>query len=203
MSECSIGRCRSTDATGSLGASIAAFRSSTQRSIDQPIGPHFQYLGPELHSECPAKPELCVTGLSVEELVDTGIGFLLANETLAQKITAAARPEQKRHVLASLAVCRDMDFPELVANLREAGGDLSEIDDGKPDDYSSVGPTLLGRTTGTGDAWQYFREFCFEHPLGSLCACLKIIRYTPVLVPAVRDGKPLIDLLLPPEFLNA
>jgi len=171
--------------------------------IEQPIGPHFQYLGPELHSKCLAEPKQCVTGLPIDELVDAGIEFLLGNETLAQRLAASAQPEQKRHVLATLAVCRDMDFPELVSGLRQAVAALSDIDNGKPDDYSAIGPTLLGRTTGTGDAWQYLREFCFEHPLGSLCVCHRIIRNTPVLVAAVRDGKPLIDLLLPPEFLDA
>jgi hypothetical protein len=180
-------------------AAIAFFVAA---SIEQPIGPHFQYLGPELHSGCMAEPQRCVTRLSVQELVDVGIDFLLANETLAQKITTQAIPEQKRHVLASLAVCRDMNLAECVSNLRAAVAALPETDSGKADVYSSVGPTLLGRTTGTGEAWQYFREFCFEHPMGSLCVCLKMVRNARVLVPAVRDGKPLIDLLLPPEFLS-
>ena len=171
-------------------------------SIDQPVGPHFQYLGPELHARCMAEPERCVTEFSILEVVETGIGFLLANEALEQKIAAQAQPEQKRLILAGLAACRDTDLSELVGNLRAAVATLSEIDAGDPAAYSSIGPTLLGRTTGTGEPWQYLREFCFEHPLGSICVCLKSIRNTPVFVPAIRDGKPLIDSLLPPEYLK-
>ncbi len=172
-------------------------------SIDQPIGPHYQYLGPELHSQCPSEPEKCLTALSPELLVEAGINFLLPNDALAQRLIAAARPEQRRRVLGALAVCRDMNLPELVSNLRAAAAALSNIENGKPDDYSPIGPMLLGRETGANEPWQFLREFCFEHPVGSLCVCMRTVRNTLVLVPVVRDGKPLIDLLLPPELLPA
>ena len=180
----------------------AAMAFFVAASIEDPIGPHYQYLGFELHTECPAEPEKCVTALPIELLVDAAIRVLLTNEPLAERLIASARPEQKGYILATLAACRDLDLPGLVENLRAASAELSRIDDGKPDDYSRIGPMLLGRQTASEQAWQYLREFCFEHPLGSLCVCVKIIKNTPVLVPVIRDGKPLIDLLLPPEFLK-
>lgn len=172
-------------------------------SIEQPIGPHFQYLGPELHSKCLAESTKCVTALPVEEIVDAGIRFLLQNDGLAERLLATVHPEQKKYVLATLAVCTDADLPELVKNLRGAVADFSKIVDGKPDDYASIGPALLGRPTGSNESWQYLKEFCTEHPLGSLCVCLKRVRDKIVLIPVVRDGTPLIDLLLPSEFLAA
>jgi hypothetical protein len=170
-------------------------------SLEQPIGPHFQYLGPELHSKCLTEPQKCVTNLPLEELVDTGIRFLLQNDALAERLLAAVRPEQRKRILATLAVCRDLDLSESIANLRAATAELSKIVDGKPDEYSSIGPTLLGRPTGTNESWQYLKEFCLEHPVGSLGVCLKRVRDKIVLIPVIRDGKSLLDLLLPPEFL--
>lgn len=183
-------------------AKHAAMSFFVAASLDQPIGPHYQYLGPELHSKCLAEPEKCLTALPIDLLIDAAIRFLFPGEALADRLMGSVKPEQKGRVLATLAVCRDLDLPTLVEGLRDAVAALSKIGNGQPDDYSPIGPMLLGRTTGTDEAWQYLREFCFEHPLGSLCVCVKMIRRTPVLVPVIRDGRSLIDLLLPPEFLD-
>jgi len=138
-----------------------------------------------------------VTTLPIEELVDKGIGYLLSNDSLTERLLGAAKPEQKPLVLATLAACSDMDLPGLVENLKTAASELSGIDDGAPGDYASIGPALLGRETATGEAWQYLRELCFEHPIAGLCVCLKLVKNTPTLVPVIRDGKPLIELILP------
>jgi len=181
----------------------AAMSFFAAASIDQPIGPHYQLLGPQLHASCLFEPDKCVTTLSVELLVDAGIHLLLPNEPLAERLIASARPEQKSEVVATLAVCRDFDFPGLVKNLRAAAEELSRLENDGSSDYSSIGPALLGRETASGEAWQYLGEFCFEHPVGSLCVCFKIVKNTPVLVPVIRDGKSLIERLLPAEFLEA
>lgn len=175
----------------------AAMSFFVAASIDQPMGPHFQYLGPRLHARCLDRPDACVTTLPIDELVDKGIGFLLSNDSLSERLLSAATPEQKPRVLATLAACRDMDLPGLVANLRAAASELSGIDDGAPADYASIGPTLLGRETASGEAWQYLHDLCFEHPLASLCVCVKLVMDTPTLVPIIRDGKPLVELILP------
>jgi hypothetical protein len=171
-------------------------------SIEQPIEPYFQYLGSKLHADCLHEPKKCVTALPDDLLVDAGIRFLLANEPLADRLVESAQPEQKKEILATLAVSKDLYFPALVKNLREAADTFSSIDDGKPEDYAQIGSVLLGRTTATGEAWQYLKEFCFEHPLGALCVCLKPVRRTSVMVPVIRDGRSLIEFLLPPEYLE-
>ena len=171
-------------------------------SIDQPIGPHFQRIGPRLHAKCLERPDKCVTSLPIEKLIEKGIHVLLANESLSERLIASAQPEHSQLILATLAACRDMDLSALAANLRAAASELSNIENGEPDDYAPLGPTLLGRETGSGEAWQYLRELCFEHPIAALCVCLKMVKYTPAIVPIIRDGKPLIDLLLPEEVLG-
>jgi hypothetical protein len=170
-------------------------------SIDQPVVPHFQRIGPQLHAKCLGEPDKCVTTLTVEEIIDKGLDMLLANEPLSEKLLASARPDDKREILAALSVCRDMDLLGLVKNLQAAASELSGVDNGQPDDYTALGPMLLGRETGSGEAWQYLRELCFEHPIGSLCVCIQMVKDTPVLVPVIRDGKPLIELLLPQKYL--
>lgn len=171
-------------------------------SIDQPVGPHFQHIGPRLHAKCLEQPDKCVTALPIEDLIEKGIHVLLANEALSEKLAASAQPEHNQLILATLAACRDTDLPGLAANLRAAASELSNIDNGKPDDYAPLGPTLLGRETGSAEAWQYLRELCYEHPIAALCVCLKLVKDTPAIVPIIRDGKSLIDQLLPPEFLT-
>lgn len=180
----------------------AAMSFFAAASIDQSIGPHYQYLGPQLHVRCPAEPGKCATTLSGETLLDACIHFLLPIEPLAERLITNARPEHKGEVVATLAVCRDLDFSALVNNLRKAVAELSKLDDGEAGDYSSIGPALLGRETASGEAWQELCEFCFEHPLGALCVCLKIVKRAPVIVPVVRDGKSLIEHILPAEFLQ-
>jgi hypothetical protein len=180
----------------------AAMAFYVAAELDRPAGPHFHYLGPQLHENCMHEPEKCVTTYSEEELIDIGIRFLISNESLAERLLAAAEPEARREILAVLAFARDMDFDELVKNLREAVEVVSGIDDGRPDDYSPVGVTLLGRTCGADQWWQYLREFAFEHPFGALCVCVRFVRQTPVLVPIIRDGKSIIEFLLPPEYLS-
>ncbi|MBI4830708.1 MAG: hypothetical protein HY801_03970 [Candidatus Lindowbacteria bacterium] len=181
----------------------AAMAFLVAASIDQPIGPHYQYLGPELHSRCPIEPKQCVTELQIETLVDEGIRFLLGHDTLAQRHLAQADAGQRRHMLGALAAYRDTDLSEAVKNLRASVAALLRIENGKPDDYSAIGSVLLGRTTSSGQYWQYLKELCFEHPIASLCVCLRPIRNSIALVPAIRDDKPLIDLLLPPDYLKA
>ena len=171
-------------------------------SLEQPLGPHYQYLGPQLHEGCLYEPDKCVTALPDDALVSIGIRFLLPNEPLADRLMDSVREDQKKEVLATLAVIRDIDFPGLTKNLREAVDAVSGIEDGKPDDYSPVGSALLGRTCGADKWWQYLREFSFEHPLGALCVCVKLVKTAPVLVPVVRDGKSIVESLLPPEYLK-
>jgi hypothetical protein len=171
-------------------------------SLEQPRGPHYQYLGSQLHEACLNVPEKCVTMLEDDALVGAGIRFLLSNEVLADRLAEAVREEQKKEVLATLAVISDLDFSGLLKNLREAVDAASGLEDGKPDDYSPIAQALLGRTCETGEWWQYLREFSFEHPLGALCVCVKLVKRTPVLVPAIRDGKSIIESLLPPRYLN-
>ena len=186
------------DGKATLGA-ISFFAAA---SIDQPIGPHFQIIGPQLHAKCLGAPDKCVTTLPVEEVVDKALHVLLSNESLSEKMLASAQPDDRGEILATLAVCRDMDLPGLVKNLQAAASELSGLDNGQPDDYASLGPTLLGRETASGEAWQYLRELCFDHPIGSLCVCLQMVKDTPVLVPVVRDGKSLIELLLRQKYLS-
>ncbi len=182
-------------------ARCAAVAFHVAASLDQPIGPHYQYLGPRLHADCFDKPEKCVTALPNDPIINTGIRFLISNEPLVDRLMTAVRPDQKKDVLATLAVIRDTDFPGLMRNLREAVDAVGGIEDGRPDDYSPVGPALLGRTCGTDEWWQYLREFSFEHPLGALCVCVKMVKETPVIVPVIRDGKSIIESLVPPEYL--
>jgi hypothetical protein len=170
-------------------------------SIDQPVGPHFQYIGPQLHAKCLAQPDNCVTTLPIEEIIDKALHVLVAGESLSERLLASARPDDKKEILAALAMCRDMDLPGLVKNLQAAASELSGVDNGQPDDYAAVGKTLLGRETGSGEAWQYLRELCYEHPIASVCVCLQMVKDTPVIVPVIRDGKPLIELLLPQKYL--
>jgi len=179
----------------------AAMAFFTAASIEQPIGPHYQYLALQLHSRCTAEPHKCVTMLPLDALIETGIRFLLGNDALAQKLNGLAAPAQKQQVLATLALCRDFDLNESVRNLRATVAALAKIEDGKPDDYLPLGLILLGRETGAGESWQYLKEFCFEHPIGALCVCMRAMRDRLVLIPAIRDGKSLIEALLPPEFL--
>lgn len=180
----------------------AAVAFDVAAGIDQPAGPDYQYLGPRLHANCFDEPEKCVTALPDDSTVDAAIRFLIANEALADRLLNAVAPEQKKDVLAALAVIRDTDFPSLVKCLADAVDAVSGIENGRPDDYSPVGPALLGRTCGADQWWQYLREFSFEHPLGALCVCVKIVRGTPVLVPVIRDGKSIIEALVPPEYLG-
>ncbi|MBI5115183.1 hypothetical protein HZA56_01805 [Candidatus Poribacteria bacterium] len=168
-------------------------------SIDQSVGPHYQYLGPELHSRCAIEPKKCVTEMPIEAITEQGIRFLLAHDTLAQQLMMRAAPGQRPRILATLAACRDIDISETIKNLHESVSALLKIENGKPDDYSAIGPILLGRPTSSGQSWQYLKELCFEHPIASLCVCMRPVRNTFVLVPAIREGKSLIDLLLPPE----
>lgn len=183
-------------------AKQAATAFHVAASLDRPVGPHYQYLGPRLHADCFDKPEKCVTALPNDSIVDAGIRFLIFNESLADKLMDAVTPEQKKDVLATLAVIRDTDLPGLIKNLTDAVDAVSGIEDGRPDDYSPVGPALLGRTCGADEWWQYLREFSFEHPLGALCVCVRIVKETPVLVPVIHDGKSLIESLLPREYLS-
>ena len=181
----------------------AAISFLVAASLNQPVGPHFQLTGPRLHARCLMEPKNCVTTLPIEAIVDTGIHLLLSSESLSDRLIASARPEQKAQILATLATCREMDLPGLVGKLRAAAAELAGLEDGKPDDYASIGPTLLGRETASGEAWQYLRELCFEHPIAALCVCTKLVRDTPILVPIIRDGKPLIEHLLPAELMDA
>ncbi|GAB4334781.1 MAG: hypothetical protein Kow0099_07020 [Candidatus Abyssubacteria bacterium] len=178
----------------------AAMSFFVAASIDQPIGPHYQYLGTELHALCRLEPQKCITNLPVDALVDAGIEYLLGNEPLADRLTGAAQPDQKKHILGALAVLRDTDLKKLVENLRAAAAEISKIQNGKPDDYSPIAPILLGRPTGSQDAWQYMKELCFEHPVAALCVCVRSVRDTLVLVPALRAGTPLIEEFIPAEF---
>jgi len=171
-------------------------------SLDRPLGPQYQYLGPQVHADCLRNPAKCPTTSSTEALVNTGIRFLLGHEPLTDRLMDAIHPKYKMEALATLAVIRDLDFPGLIKNVREAVEAVSGIEDGRPDDYSPVGPALLGRTCGADVWWQYLQEFSFEHPLGALCVCVKRVKNTPVLVPVIRDGKSIIESLLPPEYLN-
>jgi hypothetical protein len=182
--------------------SHAALSFLVAASIDQPIGPNFQYLGPKLHEQCLRQPKTCVTNSSVEELINTGIQFLLSHNTFAERLIAAAPADQKRSVLGTLAKYRDENINELIANLRKAVETYSAIRNGKPDDYSAVSSLLLGRATATGQAWQYLREFSYEHPIAALCVCIRPIGDKQVLVPVTREGKSLLEFLLPPEMLS-
>jgi hypothetical protein len=175
-------------------AAVAFFVAA---SIDQPVGPHYQYLGPELHSRCAIEPKKCVTEMPIDAIIEQGIRFLLANDALAQQLMTRAAPGQWPRILAALAACRDIDISEAIKNLRESVSALLKIENGKPDDYSAIGPILLGRPTNSDQCWQYLKELCFEHPIASLCVCIRPVRNTFVLVPAIREGKSLIDLLLP------
>lgn len=180
-------------------AAIAFF---TAASLDDPIGPHYQNLGLELHSDCLSEPEKCVTALSPELLMDTALRFLLPNEPMAERLLEAAKPEQKKQIFATLAVCRDLDFAGLVNNLRTAVEAFCKIDDGMPDDYAPIASMLLGRELPSSRLRQQIGEFCFEHPIGALCICVRLVRHKPVLVPVLRDGKSVIESLLPPELLR-
>jgi hypothetical protein len=181
----------------------AAISLFVAASIDDPIGPHYQYLGPELHAECRTRPQQCVTALSADPLLDAAIRFLLPHEQFVDRIESLIKPEHKKQIVGALAASRDLDLPGLVSNLRAAVAELSRVENGTPDDYGSIMPALLGRAIESGEAWQYLKDFCFEHPLGALCVCIKIVRYTPVLVPVIRDGASIVELLLPPELLKA
>ncbi len=169
-------------------------------SLDQPLGPHYQDLGPELHSACQREPDKCVTALPIDSLMDEAIKFLISNDDLAQRLLSTAKAAHKPHIIETLAAARDTNLHEFMENLRKGAVELSKIGDGQPDDYSPIGPALLGRIAPTGQAWEYLKELSFEHPIAALCVCLKLIRQTPVLVPVLRDGKPLLELLLPAEF---
>ncbi|RJP20406.1 MAG: hypothetical protein C4520_11550 [Candidatus Abyssobacteria bacterium SURF_5] len=182
--------------------SHAAMSFLVASSLDQPVGPNFQYLGPQLHSTCLRQPKTCVTILPIEELIDAGIQYLLAHDALSQRLLSLASLEQKRAILGVLAQYRDEDIHLLVENLRKAADLFSAIRDGKPDDYSPIGPLLLNRPTGTDEAWQYLRELSYEHPLAALCVCIRRIKEKTKLVPILREGKSLIEFLLPPEMLS-
>jgi hypothetical protein len=170
-------------------------------SIDEPTGPHFQYLGPHLHAECLRKPKACVTILPVENLIDAGIHFLLAHDALAERLAHAAPAEQKRNILGALARYRDENIADLVRNMRKAVDALLAAQNGKPDDFLAIGPLLLGRPTASDQAWQYLREFSYEHPVGALCVCIRPVRGKPALVPILRENKSLLEFILPPEML--
>lgn len=182
--------------------SEAAMSFLVAASLDQPVGPNFQYLGPQLHADCMRNPKACVTTLPVEELIEVGIRYLLSNDSLSERLLHATSDEQKRSVLGALARYRDEDIRQLIQNLRKAAETVSAIHDGKPNDYTPLGPVLLGRATATNEAWQYLREFSYEHPLGALCICIRMIGQKPVIIPVVREGKSLIEFLLPSEMLQ-
>ncbi len=181
----------------------AAMSFFVAASLDQPIEPNYQYLGPQLHQGCLGAADKCVTTLPAESLVDAGIHLMLPSESLGEKLMAAVKPEQKGEILGTLTVCRDPDLAALAGALKDAAAELARLEGGDSRDYSSVGAALLGRKTTSNEAWQYMRELCFEHPIAALCVCFKIVKNTPALVPVIRDGKPLIEHLLPPEFLKA
>jgi hypothetical protein len=183
--------------------SKAAMSFLVAASLDQPIGPNFQYLGPQLHADCMRNPRACTTILPVDELIEVGIHYLLSHDNLSERLLRAASAEQKRSVLGALAQYRDQDIHDLIQNLRKAAEAVSAIHDGKPNEYSPIGPLLLGRATATEGAWQYLREFSYEHPLGTLCVCIRMIGPKPMIIPVVREGKSLIEFLLPPEMLKA
>jgi hypothetical protein len=179
----------------------AAMSFMIAANIDQPVGPHFQYLGPQLHAECLRKPKACVTILPVENLIDAGIHFLLAHDALAERLTHAAPAEQKRNILGALALHRDENIADLVRNMRKAVDAFSVAQNGKPDDFLAIGSLLLGRPTASGEAWQYLREFSYEHPVGALCVCIRPVRGKPALIPILRENKSLLEFILPPEML--
>jgi len=180
-------------------AAIAFF---TAASLDDPIGPHYRNLGVDLHSDCLNEPEKCITAMAPDLLMDAALRFLLPNEPMAEKLLETAKPEQKKQILATLAVCRDLDFPGLVNNLRAAVEAFCKIDDGIPDDYAPITSMLLGRELPSSRLRQHIGEFCFEHPVGALCICVRLVRYKPVLIPVLRDGKSVIESLLPAESLR-
>lgn len=180
-------------------AAIAFF---TAASLENPIGPHYQNLALELHSDCLDAPEKCVTSLPLESLTDAALRFLLPNESMSEKLVEAAKPDHKKKILATLAVCRDLDFPGLVNNLKAAVDAFCRIDNGMPDDYAPIASMLLGRELPDSRLRQQIGEFCFEHPIGALCICVRLVRHKPVLVPVLRDGKSVIESLLPSEFLG-
>jgi hypothetical protein len=184
-------------------AKKAAMSFFIAASIKEPRGPQFQQTGPQLHERCLIEPAKCVTALPTEQIIDAGIHLLLSDESLAGKLISSAGPEQKAEALAILATCNDTELSGFIENLRGVVSEFSGIDSDKPADYAFIGPALLGRETATKDAWQYMRELCFEHPLAALCLCTKPVHDTPILVPVIRDGKPLIDHLLPPGFSKA
>jgi hypothetical protein len=171
-------------------------------SLDQPIGPHFQYLGPQFHQGCWREPHKCITNLPLDALVDAGIEYLLGSQTLADRLTTAAQHDQKPHILGALAGLRDTNLKKLMDNFKATVAEFSKIENGKPDDYSPIGPLLLGRPTGAEGAWHYLKELCFEHPVAALGVCVRVVRDTLVLVPASRNGKPLLQELIPAEFLK-
>jgi len=182
--------------------SEAAMSFLVAASLEQPIGPNFQYLGPQLHADCIRNPKACVTILPVDELIEAGIQYLLSHDGLSDRLLHAASAEQKRSVLGALAQYRDENIQELIQNLRKAAEAVSSIRDGKPNDYSPIGPLLLDSATATGEAWQYLREFSHEHPIGALCVCIRMIGQKQVIIPVVREGKSLIEFLLPASMLS-
>lgn len=180
----------------------AALSFLVSASIDKPLGPNFQTLGPQLHARCLQQPKACVTGLPADDLVDRAIHFLLAHETLSERLVTATPADQKRSVVGALAKYRDENIRDLVANLRAAAEAFSAIHNGKPDEYLALGPLILGHPTTTGQSWQYLRELSYQHPIGALCVCLRPIREKTILIPIVREGNSLVEFLLPPSMLS-
>jgi hypothetical protein len=145
---------------------------------------NYQIIGPKLHEYCDAQ-ECFVQGLSEEQLMDRVFSFLLG-ESMGNILLRRPQP-LKAAVFGR--IIRSFDsrwqqfcdgFEKAVDELLKAPQDIA-YDEKQNIDLASLKrvfhtfrdaqATMLGRTTESGEHWQYIRELSFAHPPAAFCVC--------------------------------
>lgn len=160
-----------------------------------------------VHPKCLEGPSVCITRAPVEELVQTGLDYLLGRREVAAAeeeargevaVEVAQRwdLDHRKAILRELAALRDYDLAAVVANYQKALDVMSDESIHRLERPAKVQEALLGRPPKGERAEDFMGELAAEHPVSMLLVCVRREGARMYVVPALsQEQTPLTEYL--------
>ena len=195
---------------GVRGYLIAAHLEYDYSAFPEPLPavPNFQTKALMLHGEYPETPESSVPMQELDVFLRVGLGYLLANATIASRLDE--RPEAVRVAFfTDLVHRRDPRWSEFASRFRMAceraegsplqglsaegkGATLKEeVEEMRGKPTADLPGILLGEEIEHGEWWQYLKELARNHPPAALFVARQVVGEAEILVPRYRPDSPI------------